>query len=108
MTIFERVILEVPYEKKDELKVNGALWDNTAKHWYAYIPLDDKNDVLEKYRLVYVDVAYSDKETVKSSGFKWDATNKRWYTYKSNPKLSDLINLQMDLLYNNLNDPFSD
>ena len=72
--------LDVPFSKKTEAKLYGALWDVENKRWY-YI---GENAGLNKFKIVYLDIPFKEKERAKSVGAKWDTEKKQWYSNQKN------------------------
>ena len=70
------IILEVPFEKKDDAKKLGAKWNMELKKWCCK---KDNNECIEKYEPVYLNVPYEDRAVVKSLGAKWNNERKEWY-----------------------------
>lgn len=71
--------LEVPYEKKDEVKRMGARWNMSNKCWECSVLQTKKFD---RFLPVYLDVPFADKDEVKALGAKWDFNAKKWKVAK--------------------------
>ena len=77
----KHVYIDVPFDKKDDVKANGAFWDVDIKKWFV---LKTNKDLINKYPLrtkYYIDVKYDEKDEAKRQGAKWDTVAKMWYTY---------------------------
>lgn len=81
--------LEVPFNKKDEAKLNQCFWDMDTKKWYYYD--DNVNDFINKYSKLFIDIPFDKKDDFKQLGAKWDVKHKKWYTYSGNIELLGLL-----------------
>ncbi len=71
--------LEVPYEKKDEVKRMGGKWNKDLKCWQCSVAQTRKFD---RYMPVFLSVPFADKGIVKELGAKWDCNVKKWKVAK--------------------------
>ena len=81
------VFLEIPFTHVDFAKQNKLKWCPEEKKWAVNDDHPSFNNIVSKYRRVYLQVDYKDKDKVKSHGAKWDFDNKRWYSYMGNQQL---------------------
>jgi hypothetical protein len=100
-----RILLDVPYDEKEQAKAIGARWNGEEKLWYAegsvdleklarWIPTPERRQELleeaaakvdqaqrEAERIV-LDVPYDEKNRAKEAGARWDGTRKLWYSVR--------------------------
>lgn len=48
--IFQKIYLEVPFAKKDEVKLLGGKWDGLLKKWFILDDNKNKNEILSKFK----------------------------------------------------------
>jgi hypothetical protein len=88
------ILLDVPFEKKDDAKKNKCKWNNEAKMWYVKFRTSDRDDYfnnkfIKEYEVVKLKTSFDDKSFVKANGGKWNQYLKTWYTNRSNEALKD-------------------
>lgn len=79
--------LEVPFDRKEEVKKVGCKFDKEKKRWYYddnVTPNDELIDVISEFELIYVSIPYDKKDICKTLGGKWSPETKQWFTYKGN------------------------
>jgi len=89
---FEKFILEVSYQEKEEAKSFGALWDPNLQKWYApshkvktkcekWWPLETSLDAgtIEEHAKIILYVPFNKKDEAKALGARWDPSEKTWY-----------------------------
>ena len=75
------VFIDVPFDKKDIVKREGAKWDTEHKKWFVE---KTNTELIKMYPLrtkYYIDVKYDENDEAKRQGAKWDTVAKMWYTY---------------------------
>lgn len=75
------IYLDCPYSEKDQAKVAGARWDESAKQWYVPPDLFSVIDRFNQWRpngKVYLNCLFEQKDEAKKAGAKWDPILKRW------------------------------
>ena len=87
--------LDVPFSKKTEAKLYGALWDVKNKRWY-YI---GENAGLNKFKMVYLDIPFKEKERAKSVGAKWDTEKSSGILIKKTSKKPISKNLLLPIKF---------
>ena len=78
------VHIDVPFDKKDNAKLEGAKWDIEHKKWYVE---KTNKELIKKYPIRlkhYIDVPFDDKDVAKRQGARWDPNLTKWYTYNIN------------------------
>jgi ribonuclease HI len=53
---FEKIYLNVPFSKKDEIKNLGGRWDITLKKWYIFDNNEDKEYILDNFKHFQIDI----------------------------------------------------
>jgi general stress protein 26 len=92
--VMAEVILEIPFDKKDEAKALGAKWDMELKTWYSFANHPNIAALRRlQVRKVYFSFAY-DKDTIeaiKALGARYSSECRKWWAYDNNPHIDDIL-----------------
>ena len=88
------ILLDVPFDKKDDAKKHKCLWCSDKKMWYVRFPTEERDDYfqddfIKEYEVVLLKTSFDDRDFVKANGAKWNQYLKTWYTKRSNEALED-------------------
>ncbi len=87
----EMILLDIPYEDKEEAKALGAKWSKNKGSWYvlegtnlepfAKWTKEEQNQSIDTIaeKKTFLAVPYTEKEKAKKLGAKWDQDNKSWF-----------------------------
>jgi serine/threonine protein kinase len=72
----DKLYLNVPFDEKDDVKEDGAIFDGDVKRWYITADMDPL-----KFRRYwsFLECPYKDKEKAKAKGARFDRNTKKWY-----------------------------
>ena len=51
--LFEKIYLDVPFSKKEEIKKLGGKWDSEQKKWYIFDNNEDKEYILDNFYKIF-------------------------------------------------------
>ncbi len=87
----DMILLDIPYEDKEEAKALGAKWSKNKGSWYvlegtnlepfAKWTKEEQSQSIDTIaeKKTFLAVPYTDKEKAKKLGAKWDQDNKSWF-----------------------------
>lgn len=92
--ITKKVYLQVPFDDKDYVKLNGGKWDSEIKRWYVMMTPEEiktDNHKLDRFRLVYFDCPIRLKDKVKELGGIFLKSESKPFTNRGNYELLKLL-----------------